>query len=1118
MSEVSGEPRKLDIPPNIQLELEVFDNEGRNLVKAVPSRSYESSAGSSTDSLNLLLEQQRQKQLNHPMHQNHISLPARPSLSRVKETNKISLEYDPISKRKVLNTYEIIRELGHGQHGKVKLAKDLVTKQLVAIKIVDRHGGKRNRFTFKKNTDDNKIKREIAIMKKCHHEHVVKLIEVLDDLTSRKIYLVLEYCAKGEVKWCHGDQMETEARGPPLLTFQRTREIFRGVVLGLEYLHYQGIIHRDIKPANLLISEDGVVKISDFGVSLAASTGEGGNENIDELELAKTAGTPAFFAPEICLGHEAADKFPPPKNQTKQDESIISFKIDIWALGVTLHCLLFGMLPFISDFELDLFMKIINEPLEFKSFHEMNSNDVSKISSAKEYNFAKDLLTQLLVKNPYERMSIPEIKSHPFVRWDFDHHKEDTRLTTSRENEQRIFETTLGRDYKQISISPHELNNAVCGIGNKVGRSFVDEVGLGKNFRGLNLNPHKFCSKSNNLDDSTGVLEDTQPGNGDRAGIDRCNSSSGQFILSESPIVNSKGQYEISPELSAREIFQQELEKFDKKRDPDSIVSLPVNSSFASLDSLYIDSYAGFKGKSEQQISPEMPSSYGRNGAFARQPMLAHNSDRRMNSKINANKTFGQNRRVISPANLNYGTLSLNSRISDRRPHNASALPLIENQHKDDGSEASFGAKGANSGMKFPVDCGEERAPSDQHPEVLANITSHEKDSLGKYSPEHKGRAQERVGGGLAKRDQTMHEVQKQSDSREGSSSCYDEISSRSVMTESSDSRFSGSSCSDADSLPFEFGVDSEHGSVLSIRDFELPGFARPSFSRTSSSQSEEDLDDELVLNVGNNGHFRRQGSSSSACSSNRTNRSKVANARRAHIPDMKPNTIAADASGVTFNPSYTNSSSTLTPIFQKAESRSTINGSVLGSSNLYLNDKIDAGVDVPEDVLNLIPEANGHQNSHTSLTVNPGNSFCGPTGWQSPSRLSKSPKAEPFMLSSSRVMTPTLSTNPSQVVNVNLGRDSHVTSKNLLKSVLTSAGSSRRTSVAVPQRYPESRATGTNFYVNHYDDGAFIKHESSSPRVSRKEDRDRDYGGRYRSKSVSVGLLKDDRSKSGSP
>jgi len=95
----------------------------RNILKIDSKSSDRLSelSSSSMESLNMLLEKQRLRQLNHPLHQDHIIPSNNPNVEirPVKETNRISLTYDPVSKRKVLNTYEIIKELGHGQHGKV---------------------------------------------------------------------------------------------------------------------------------------------------------------------------------------------------------------------------------------------------------------------------------------------------------------------------------------------------------------------------------------------------------------------------------------------------------------------------------------------------------------------------------------------------------------------------------------------------------------------------------------------------------------------------------------------------------------------------------------------------------------------------------------------------------------------------------------------------------------------------------------------------------------------------------------------------------------------------------------------------------------------------------------
>ncbi|OWB62110.1 nucleotide binding protein [[Candida] boidinii] len=408
--------------------------------------------------------------------------------STVKETHHVHVEYDPVTGKRVLNTYEIIKDLGSGQHGKVKLARDIETNIRVAIKIVNRTSKPSlGRLMRPGSSQEDKIRREIAIMKKCNHPHVVKLIEVLDDVNSRKIYLVLEYLKKGEIKWqktendllqinknnkngstsieainnnkdtqldqptnvdlneiekiktseSEKDQFENE----PFLTLKESKQVFRDVVSGLEYLHNQGIIHRDIKPSNLLVSEDNIVKISDFGVSFAASL-DGNNE----FELAKTAGTPAFLAPELC--------------KTDGSEVKVTYKIDIWALGVTLYCLLFGRLPFEAKSEFVLFDTINNEALCFPDMKKWKS---SKPLSDEDFKQAKDLLCKLLEKNPEKRIDISEIKQHPFFV----------------EGLSRIQSEKYSRNWNnKMKIEPttEEVDEAVLGIGSRVRKKAHDTL------------------------------------------------------------------------------------------------------------------------------------------------------------------------------------------------------------------------------------------------------------------------------------------------------------------------------------------------------------------------------------------------------------------------------------------------------------------------------------------------------------------------------------------------------------------------------------------------------------------------------------------------------------------
>ncbi|EJS43810.1 tos3p [Saccharomyces arboricola H-6] len=321
------------------------------------------------------------------------------SSSRIKETKKVKLSYNPLTKRQILNSFEILGTLGNGQYGRVKLARDLNTGGLVAIKILNKFERKSG-YYLQVKAENPTINQEIEVMKRCHHENVVELYEILNDPESAKVYLVLEYCSRGPVKWCPESQLEIKAVGPSILTFQQSRKIILDVVSGLEYLHSQGILHRDIKPSNLLISSNGTVKISDFGVSIFSATDSTGIQSTHEQILkSKTFGTPAFFAPELC---------------SPEGGHCCSSTIDIWSLGVTLYCLLFGTLPFNANSGLELFDNIISKPLDFPSYEKISKRGSSGLT-IEEYGDAKDLLCMLLEKDPNKRITLAEIKTHPFI-------------------------------------------------------------------------------------------------------------------------------------------------------------------------------------------------------------------------------------------------------------------------------------------------------------------------------------------------------------------------------------------------------------------------------------------------------------------------------------------------------------------------------------------------------------------------------------------------------------------------------------------------------------------------------------------------------------------------------
>lgn len=139
-------------------------------------------------------------------------------------------------------------------------------------------------------------------------------------------------------------------------------------------VHAQGIVHRDIKPDNLLLTEDDVLKVVDFGVS------EMFEKENKEMLTAKSAGSPAFLPPELCVSKHG---------------DISGKAADIWSMGVSLYCLRYGRIPFERPGVLELYDSIKNDPLCLDHTHETDFCD---------------LLEKLLEKDPKKRIVMEDIR------------------------------------------------------------------------------------------------------------------------------------------------------------------------------------------------------------------------------------------------------------------------------------------------------------------------------------------------------------------------------------------------------------------------------------------------------------------------------------------------------------------------------------------------------------------------------------------------------------------------------------------------------------------------------------------------------------------------------------
>lgn len=266
---------------------------------------------------------------------------------------------------KKVGKYELGRSLGEGTFGKVKHAIDTETNEAVAIKILDKE-------KIQKQNMGNQIKKEISIMKMVKHKNIVHMIEVLASKT--KIFIVLELVTGGELF----DKIVQVGK----LSEEQARFYFRQLIDGVEYCHKLGICHRDLKPENLLLDEHGNLKISDFGLS-SLYVGDADGEGTTRTELLHTTcGTPNYVAPEVL-----------------SDQGYDGKKADVWSCGVILYVLLAGFLPFDESTIVALFAKIQNADFTYPSWF---SPEV------------RSLIDQMLVADPHARITVANIKNHPW--------------------------------------------------------------------------------------------------------------------------------------------------------------------------------------------------------------------------------------------------------------------------------------------------------------------------------------------------------------------------------------------------------------------------------------------------------------------------------------------------------------------------------------------------------------------------------------------------------------------------------------------------------------------------------------------------------------------------------
>ncbi|XP_065607299.1 serine/threonine-protein kinase 36 [Cyrtonyx montezumae] len=254
-----------------------------------------------------------------------------------------------------MERYHVLEVIGEGSFGRVYKGRRRCSAQVVALKFIPKVG--------RSEKELKNLQREIEIMRGLCHPNIIQMLDSFE--TDKEVVVVTDY-AEGELFQI----LEDDGSLPE----DQVQTIAAQLVSALYYLHSHRILHRDMKPQNILLGKDGVIKLCDFGFARAMS--------IHTMVLTSIKGTPLYMSPELV------------------EEQPYDHTADLWSVGCILYELFVGTPPFYTSSIFQLVNLIVKDSVKWPKA-------ISPVF--------KSFLQGLLMKDPRQRLTWPELLSHPFV-------------------------------------------------------------------------------------------------------------------------------------------------------------------------------------------------------------------------------------------------------------------------------------------------------------------------------------------------------------------------------------------------------------------------------------------------------------------------------------------------------------------------------------------------------------------------------------------------------------------------------------------------------------------------------------------------------------------------------